>query len=101
MFLVNGFLPLDKRFRRLEIPSELILYLFKSDDYVFKVNSKLPTDTQIVNARFDDTKMRFILILHSDSYEEVSEGALIPEISPSDILFRTINEQNTKEETQE
>ncbi len=101
MFLVNGFVPLDRRFKLLNIPSELILFLFKSDDYIFKINSKLPSDTKIVNARFDDVRMRFVLILYSESFDDIAENALIPEVSPTDILFRTIEIEQTKEEVQE
>ena len=86
----------ERRYRLLTIESDFFIRLIKSDGYKFEIISTLPKDTKIINARFDDTRMRFDLILYSESFDKVPEGGLIPE-ETSMVLFHTIPNEQIKE----
>lgn len=102
MLILNGKLDLDllelpRRYKQIRIDSDILLHFLKSDGYIFKIESGLPKDTRIVNARFDETRMHFILILYSESFPDIPKGGVIPE----ETSIITIGYEQTKEKDEE
>lgn len=96
MLVLDG---LTRRFKIAKMPVELLGHFFGSDGLTFRIESKLPKDVKITNARFDEEALCFKLILYSEEFDDIPKAFPIPEIEKDDILFRRIYEQNTKEET--
>lgn len=46
------------------------------------VENPLPTDVQFRGANFDFVRQVFVVCVESESFEEVEEGKMLPEVAP-------------------
>lgn len=67
--------PPDKRVKKVEVTTEFVEALFRGDVGII---GNVPDDVTIERLSYNDDQDSMVLILESDEWEEIVEGATIP-----------------------
>jgi hypothetical protein len=73
----------DRRLRAIYITPELLAELFKKGKHSYEViENAIPDDGIVANAGYDLKYDNFVLIIHSDEFEEVEKGCALLTFCP-------------------
>ena len=75
----------EKRLKRFPMYEEYVNGFFQGK---VSVLADLPDDVNMHDFYYDEARQVFYFILQSDEFDEVAEGAIIPEVDPDDFELR-------------
>jgi len=77
----GAYQPADGRVRRLSATVDVFCRLLQAGDVHVDTEGALPADVKPVSCRYDAERRAFDILLHSEAFAPVAEGAAIPSIN--------------------
>jgi len=78
---------MSRKQRVLRLSAEAMRFFLSDGEHRYRIiDNDLPDDARVVGAVFDEAQQQVCLIVESDGYRAIEDGAPIPELQPPMIL---------------
>lgn len=72
---------IKNKFRKIPLSAVMLAELFMEGEHHFNILQGLPADAKIMNVQISFDLKKVILLVWSDSFDEIKEGEQVPEMA--------------------